>query len=838
MLSTEQQLFYDSACSGHNIVLTGQGGTGKSYIISQFYENMLKKGKSIYVTCSTGIAATHYRNAQTLHRWCGLGDGGMQTSELVKLICTDERYAESRQRIISCQILIVDECSMISQRIFEAVESICRSVRQNERYFGGMQVIFSGDFFQLPPVPDELYGETGKHCFQSDYFKYVFPHHINLKTIFRHNDINLIECVNNLEKGNLSTRTIQYIKTLERDISIQENTLYLFSTRYKANLFNHDKINNFPGNLKIYTAKDEGDTFYLQKFQAPKRLGFKVGCPVMLVVNLSETLVNGSTGTLKELLDNEVVVHFEKSNLTVTVTYHAFSKVDPVSRKTLAKRLQLPLVLAFGITMHKSQGMSLESVVVDCEDANVPGQLGVAVGRALTANNLQVKNFRPHLVKKHPPHVYSFYESNSQLFLPSNTCCKSEFIPSETLSELFIPIDWDNFNNENDDHYYNDDHDHDKINDDDDVNFEYDDHFLQLISEIETENNELCNTSAGNYNTTGIMQSASPIPDYISIDKILDEINQNYSNTPLQDQVSQTIDYIKNKKNDFSCWVSKFFLHLNKILNDSFNENEEFQQKHARQFCTKVNCYLQSDEYFNSCQKVISKTENYHPAIGLALFTSTAFHIQKAILENFSETVSHSEIAERIIPTEKYEKGKGNLRYIGGYSIAKIKYKYKKKVQNSLYDFSKTLELQTAREKVDLLNQIITSYYDLLNDSSFPQSLETTARKQNIRQGLTNITDSAFVFFSELNHKLRLLETYQNLYKHGKNTIEMVKSEILADSNILEQWFKLFNSTFDELVLELFNEVISKFIYVSASHFRKDFLRSQTIEKSKAHRKK
>jgi hypothetical protein len=100
-------------------------------------------------------------------------------------------------------------------------------------------------------------------------------------------------------------------------------------------------------------------------------------------------------------------------------------------------------------------------------------------------------------------------------------------------------------------------------------------------------------------------------------------------------------------------------LHLNKIFNDSFYENEKFQQKHVRQFCTKVNCYLQSDEYFNFCQKVISKTDKYHPAIGLALFTSAAFHIQKAILENFSETVSHSEIAEKLFQQKNMKKEKG-----------------------------------------------------------------------------------------------------------------------------------------------------------------------------------
>ena len=215
MLSASQGCFYSAASSGHNIILTGQGGTGKSYVIDKFSENMKLRGSVVYITYSTGIAATQYRSAQTLHKWCGLGDGGIQTKSLVHLVCNDERYSETRQRIMRCDILIVDECSMISKKVFETVDLLCRSVRNNERYFGGIQVIFSGDFFQLPPVPDELYGETGKYCFESEYFSSALPHHINLDTVFRQKDNDLISCVNCLENGNITSDTINYIKGLQ-----------------------------------------------------------------------------------------------------------------------------------------------------------------------------------------------------------------------------------------------------------------------------------------------------------------------------------------------------------------------------------------------------------------------------------------------------------------------------------------------------------------------------------------------------------------------------------------------------------------------------------------------
>lgn len=103
---------------------------------------------------------------------------------------------------------------MVSQKLFETVESICRVVRKIELFFGGIQVILSGDFYQLPPVPDELYGETGKHCFECSYFFSAIPHHIQLETIFRHTNCELIECVNNLEKGLLNQNNVDFLRTL------------------------------------------------------------------------------------------------------------------------------------------------------------------------------------------------------------------------------------------------------------------------------------------------------------------------------------------------------------------------------------------------------------------------------------------------------------------------------------------------------------------------------------------------------------------------------------------------------------------------------------------------
>ena len=257
MLSAEQSLFYATVVAGHNVILTGQGGTGKTYVVDIVAKDLASRDKSVAVTCSTGIAATRYENGQTLHKWCGIGAGGIPASDLVKLICDDERYQDAKKRILSCDVLIIDEVSMISKKLFDTVEHICRSVRRNERYFGGIQIILSGDFYQLPPVPDELYGETGAYCFESRSFFSAVPHIIHLTTVYRQVEGHLVTAVNEMERGELSPQTIDYVKSLERDIPVNDDTTFLFSSNLKCNLFNHDRLKALPGEAKIYHSVDE-----------------------------------------------------------------------------------------------------------------------------------------------------------------------------------------------------------------------------------------------------------------------------------------------------------------------------------------------------------------------------------------------------------------------------------------------------------------------------------------------------------------------------------------------------------------------------------------------------
>ena len=176
MLTTEQQEVLKLVQADHNLVVCGQAGTGKTYLIQELYKQ-LKRDKSVKIVCTTGIACTAFpvsMGAQTLHSWTGILDGRYSLSELEDMVASDQ-FDGIRRDIQQCDLLIIDEVSMLSARIFEQVETVCRIARANNCYFGNMQLVAVGDFFQLPPVANERYGDQGEPCFHHEIWEEVFP---------------------------------------------------------------------------------------------------------------------------------------------------------------------------------------------------------------------------------------------------------------------------------------------------------------------------------------------------------------------------------------------------------------------------------------------------------------------------------------------------------------------------------------------------------------------------------------------------------------------------------------------------------------------------------------
>lgn len=145
------------ARNGHNLLLLGTAGTGKSYVISEIYKELTVKDKNVQLTCSTGIACavypTHFK-PMPVHKFTGIDDGRHEPKEITSVLKNNAKYDKVISAIMATDVLILDECSMISKRTFEAIKSVCE-IRDPSKIFGGIQIIFSGDFYQLPPVPNK-----------------------------------------------------------------------------------------------------------------------------------------------------------------------------------------------------------------------------------------------------------------------------------------------------------------------------------------------------------------------------------------------------------------------------------------------------------------------------------------------------------------------------------------------------------------------------------------------------------------------------------------------------------------------------------------------------------
>lgn len=309
-LNKQQQIAIQHAIEGHSLFINGAAGTGKSYVIINIVKE-LNKTKNVYVTATTGIACTGYNDAMTIHRWSGHGDGRYNSSEIAEIIKNNKQYVDVRQRITSTDVLIIDEISMMSKRNFECLNSICK-IKTPDVIFGGIQLIVAGDFRQLPPVPNTHYGDNGEYCFLSPLFSQAIPHRVTLTNVVRQNEMQLIAAIAECSMGILSEDTIQFMETLKRPLPDSEAELctMLFSTNEQVDDYNRVKILDFPGELYQFSSTDSGEISCLNKIIVPKCLWLKIGAPVILMRNLSDSLVNGLKGKVSAIKEKGPVIQF------------------------------------------------------------------------------------------------------------------------------------------------------------------------------------------------------------------------------------------------------------------------------------------------------------------------------------------------------------------------------------------------------------------------------------------------------------------------------------------------------------------------------------------------
>ncbi|WP_018143182.1 PIF1 family DEAD/DEAH box helicase [Alloscardovia criceti] len=390
--------------SGASVYLTGAPGAGKTYVLNEFIQQARKKGKTVAVTASTGIASTHI-NGQTIHSYSGVGVFTYLNEQRMKNILMRRKKA-----LVKTDILVIDEVSMIHAWLFDLVDEICRRARKNNLPFGGMQVVLSGDFFQLPPVSvssrnsDLLglseetlrmharYAAQGKNMegFITESFAWeaLQPIACYLTEQHRQDDGQLLSVLTSIRHGEVSQNDFNVIASR---MGVQPNNTevvtHLFPTNAQADALNRKRlalIDNVEHNFEASAVGNKQLVERLKKSMlAPENLVLKVGASVMAVRNdTDKQFVNGSLGRVVSFTAENKggwpIVEFDNGN-TVTMEPQRWEITD--ADVVLAAVTQVPLRCAWGITIHKSQGMTLDRAVMDLSRTFASGMGYVAMSR-------------------------------------------------------------------------------------------------------------------------------------------------------------------------------------------------------------------------------------------------------------------------------------------------------------------------------------------------------------------------------------------------------------------------------------------------------------------------
>ncbi|XP_038298576.1 ATP-dependent DNA helicase PIF1 [Canis lupus familiaris] len=405
-LSEEQAAVLRVVLKGQSVFFTGSAGTGKSYLLKRILGSLPPTGT--VATASTGVAACHI-GGTTLHAFAGIGSGQAPLAQCVALA---QRPAV-KQGWLNCQRLVIDEISMVEADLFDKLEAVARTVRQQNKPFGGIQLIICGDFLQLPPVTKG--SQPPKFCFQAKSWKRCVPVTLELTEVWRQADQTFISLLQAVRLGRCSD---EVTRRLQATASHKVGRDGIVATRLCTHqddvaLTNEKRLQELPGEVHSFKAMDS-DPKQARTLDAQcpvsQILQLKLGAQVMLVKNLavSRGLVNGARG---------VVVGFETEGrglpqvrflCGVTKVIHADRWTVQATGGQLLSRRQLPLQLAWAISIHKSQGMSLDCVEISLGRVFASGQAYVALSRARSLEGLRVLDFDPMVVRC-DPRVLSFY---------------------------------------------------------------------------------------------------------------------------------------------------------------------------------------------------------------------------------------------------------------------------------------------------------------------------------------------------------------------------------------------------------------------------------------------
>ena len=395
-LSEKQKDALNKIVKGYNVFLTGMSGTGKSLIIKLFYDKY-KNSKNIGMTSTTGTSAILI-GGTTLHSFLGIGLGKDMVESLYLKI---KKKSYMLKRWCELDTIIIDEISMLSPELFDKLELLARKLRYNERPFGGIQLILTGDFLQIPCIGTE------EICFEAKSWDKCIKYSIYLTEIFRQNDNIFQKCLNEVRIGKLSKESIDILnsrvnKKLTNSSGIFPTKIYSLNKDVdKENQKELDKLCLNNKDLEFFEYELQFDIlkknlkFVDEKIKknciAPQNLQLCLGAQVMLLYNidLDIGLANGSRGVITKFEDDLPVVKF-MNGVECPINYQEW--IIEENNEKILSITQIPLKVAYAITVHRSQGLTIDFAELDLSDIFEYGQAYVALSRVKTLEGLSIRN--------------------------------------------------------------------------------------------------------------------------------------------------------------------------------------------------------------------------------------------------------------------------------------------------------------------------------------------------------------------------------------------------------------------------------------------------------------